>query len=290
MSKEKIVVIQLMGGVGNQLFQYSAARSLSIDLGAKLLIDLSWFAGDHGRLYELGKFNLPIAVINKIPQFPCGAGIFVHKLLRTLTIKKLGATFYNEPSFDWDPDLKKILAPVYLYGYFQSEKYFLPHEKTIRHDLKYDGPYPERCNSLIQRIGEVDSIALHVRRGDYLHNKNMNVYHTQSVQYYKKAITTLSKNLRNPYCFIFSDDSSWVKENLIFDIPFEIVDINSEETPFWDLMLMSKCKHFIIANSTFSWWSAWLGADPQKKVIAPINWFKSNRHVKDLLPSNWINL
>ena len=291
MNRNGKVIVGLMGGLGNQLFQYAAARALSVKLNSHLVIDLSWFLGDYGRKYCLDGFNLPVLYSNRceIPLF--GFGRFVRRLLKELLRKRLGASIYEEPFFHYDDNFRDIKDSVYLKGYFQSPKYFSGFEDQLRADLKFPSDYPEKLKPILKRVNESDAIAIHIRRGDYLASKNnIDRYHSQSNQYYFEAVSLLSKSLKNPYCFIFSDDHSWVKANLSFDIPCEIVDINSMDEPFWDLMLMSRCKHFVIANSSFSWWAAWLSDNSEKMVIAPKKWFKSDESIDDLLPIDWVRL
>jgi len=291
MNRNDTVILGLMGGLGNQLFQYAAARALSLKLNSHLVIDLSWFLGDYGRKCSLESFILPALYSNQYKMALFGFGRFSRRFLKELLRKRLGASIYEEPHFHYDGNFKNIKGSVYLRGYFQSPKYFSGFEDQLRADLKFPSDYPEKLKPILQRIDETDAIAIHIRRGDYLANKkNIDIYHSQSNQYYFEAVSMLSKSLKNPYCFIFSDDHSWVKANLSFDIPYEIVDVNSPDEPFWDLMLMSRCKHFAIANSSFSWWAAWLSDNSQKMVIAPKKWFKFDENIHDLLPIDWVRL
>ena len=291
MNRNNKVIIGVMGGLGNQLFQYAAARALSLKLNSHLVFDLSWFLGDYGRRYCLDRFNLPVIYSNyyKVPSF--GFGRAARHLLKEFLRKRSGALTYKEPHFHYDENFNNIEGTVYLDGYFQSPKYFSGIDDQLREDLKFPSDYPEKLKPILQRIIECDAIAIHVRRGDYLADKkNIEVYHSQSNQYYCEAVSLLAKGLKNPYCFIFSDDHFWVKTQLSINIPHEIVDVNSLDEPFWDLMLMSRCKHFAIANSSFSWWAAWLCDNSGKMVIAPKKWFKSDKSICDLLPTEWVKL
>jgi hypothetical protein len=291
MNRNNKVIVEIMGGLGNQLFQYAAARALSLKLNSLLVIDLSWFYGDYGRNFCLDGFNLPVIYSNRYQILPFGVGRFVRRILKELLRKRSGASIYEEPHFHHDDNFRNIEGSVYLSGYFQSPKYFLGFDDQIRADLKFPSDYPEKLEPILRRIKESDAIAIHIRRGDYLASKkNIDIYHTQSNQYYLEAVGILSKCLKNPFCFIFSDDSTWVKNNLNFNIPYEIVDVNSPDEPFWDMMLMSQCKYFAIANSSFSWWAAWLCDYPKKIVIAPKKWFKSDKGIQDLLPIEWVKL
>lgn len=291
MNRNNRVIVGVMGGLGNQLFQYAAARALSLKLNSILVIDLSWFLGCYGRNYCLDSFNLPVMYSNRYQMLPFGVGRFARRIFKEFLRRRLGASVYKEPYFYYDDNFTSIEDSVYLSGYFQSPKYFLGFDDQIRADLKFPSDYPEKLEPILRRINESDAIAIHIRRGDYLASKkNIDIYHSQSNQYYLEAVGILSKSLKKPYCFIFSDDSTWVKNNLNFNIPYEIVDANSPDEPFWDMMLMSRCKHFAIANSSFSWWAAWLCDNPEKMVIAPKKWFKSDKSTQDLLPIEWVTL
>jgi len=286
------VVIALSGGLGNQLFQYAAGRSLSLSLKADLALDLSWFLGDHNRRYGLENFNLPIKLLNSTSVLPFGIKAFREKISKKFFRSRFGLPVFKEPYFHYNSAFQSIDSPVVLDGYFQSERYFLGCETQIRQDLNFSGTFPEKCLPVYKRIQECDAIAVHVRRGDYLTSKqNVAIYHSLSPEYYVDAVNQLSQWLKNPRCFIFSDDVSWVRDHLQLGIPAEVVDVNSGDEVYWDLRLMSSCKHFVIANSSLSWWGAWLGKDPSKQVIAPRKWFKSDtRNIADLIPAHWSRL
>lgn len=286
----KSVIVGLTGGLGNQLFQYAAGRALSLRLDCHLQIEHSRFLED--RYYELDNFNIPdtIRAFADKQWLPRSFVSIVNRLAKKSLKKYKGLPVYREPFFGYDPLFEDISAPVFLDGYFQSEKYFKACEKEIRQDLALPDAYPVKCLPILDRIKKYDAIAIHVRRGDYVSVKeNSKIYYSQPIEYYQNAITLLSTKVRNPRCFIFSDDLGWVKDNFLLDVPWELVDINSSKEVYWDLILMRQCKHFIIANSSLSWWGAWLGNDHHKIVIAPKNWFKSgDKNTDDLIPINWV--
>ena len=142
---------------------------------------------------------------------------------------------------------------------------------------------------MLAQIDKVNAVSLHVRRGDYLLAKNMSVLGVCGLDYYKKAIEYVAKNVKNPYFFLFSDDIPWVEENLKINYPYEIVDINNGKNSFYDLWLMKNCKHNIIANSSFSWWGAWLNENPNKIVVAPKKWMNTIKKV-EVCPKDWIRI
>ena len=286
------VIVGLAGGLGNQLFQYAAGRALSLKLGNDLKIEHSRFLED--RHYGLENFDIPATIEAYTDRKWLHRNFLsiANRLAKRFLKKRKGLPIYREPHFHYDSRFEDITAPVFLEGYFQSERYFRPFEETIRQDLAIPKSYPIRCLPILDRISQCDAIAIHIRRGDYVSvKKNVNIYHLQSNQYYQSAVTLISQGLKKPRCFIFSDDPAWVIENMKLDLPWEVVNINSTKEVFWDLALMRQCKHFVIANSSLSWWGAWLGNDPYKIVIAPKKWFKSgNLNTQDLIPENWLRL
>jgi hypothetical protein len=144
---------------------------------------------------------------------------------------------------------------------------------------------------IAEQIGRVNAVSLHVRRGDYVKNPKTTATHGLcSLDYYHTAIRYIYETVEQPYFFIFSDDMAWVKEHLKIDAPCQYVDHNQGKESFNDMHLMSLCKHHIIANSSFSWWGAWLNSSPEKIVIAPNKWFANQNNIKDLLPNDWVTL
>lgn len=143
-----------------------------------------------------------------------------------------------------------------------------------------------------QNILSVNAVSLHVRRGDYVSNLTINQFHgTCSLEYYNQAIAQIAKKVETPHFFVFSDDPEWVKSNLKIDYSITIVDHNNADKNYEDIRLMSLCKHHIIANSSFSWWGAWLCRNPNKIVIAPLKWFNDKSiNTTDLIPDGWIKI
>jgi hypothetical protein len=286
------VVVRLVGGLGNQMFQYAAARSLSARIGSSLELDLSWFGTDPDRQYALAPFSIS-ANIYKSQTNVEGVGGWMAKVARRLRFASLdGLPVFSEASFLYDSRIEKVNSPVFLDGYFQTEKYFA----SIRRDIVDDFflktlPIPAAIEVLNQ-IASKDAICVHIRRGDYITNPTANAYHgVCSLDYYRDGIRYISSNLGNPHCFVFSDDPDWVRENFNIDIPATLVDFNRADQAHEDLRLMAACKHFVVANSSLSWWGAWLGKDANKIVVAPAKWFATNHiDTTDLIPSDWLRL
>ncbi|MFM8314005.1 MAG: alpha-1,2-fucosyltransferase [Deltaproteobacteria bacterium] len=290
--ENKSVIVGLSGGLGNQLFQYAAGRSLSLRLNAPLKLDLSWFLGRTDRFYALAPFAVSGATC--IDRFPFSnmAKALSSRISRKLFFSRMGVPIRREPHFHFDPFFENIQEPCFLEGYWQSEAYFEMYQEQILQDFNLIEPVPERCKAVAEEIKNFDAICVHVRRGDYISNpKAAKLYGICSVVYYQTAVRHLGETVKNPKCFIFSDDLAWVKNSL--QLPFEtkIVDINSAESAHWDLYLMAQCKHFVIANSSLSWWGAWLGKALDKKVVAPSRWFLlDDKTDRDLIPKRWERL
>jgi hypothetical protein len=177
----------------------------------------------------------------------------------------------------------------YLHGYWQSERYFAAHADTLRHDLRIVTPPSPENAEMARQIAAAPSVSLHVRRGDYLQS---GAYAACSGDYYRAALHLVAEAAGlTPTIFVFSDDPAWARDHL--DLPFAkvVVDFNGRDTDYEDLRLMSLCRHNVIANSSFSWWGAWLNRHPGKVVVAPKRWF-ADKHLQnpDLLPAGWLSL
>lgn len=287
----KSVVVGLSGGLGNQLFQYAAGRALAKRLGLNVRLDLSWFLVRSDRKYALSSFNIEVDQYLNSSSFTPKLNFLIAKFSRKFMKKRYGLNVFRESSFSFMPNFHEINSPVYLEGYWQSEKYFKDIRLELLQDFSLRMPMSLRNQELMTVIRNSDSICLHVRRGDYISNPHASIFHgICSLDYYERGVAELCSDLENPHIFIFSDDPHWVRQRMNFPYLTTIVDINGPEYAHWDLKLMTECKHFLIANSSLSWWGAWLSNSSNKRVIAPANWFK-NKTVKtqDLLPQEWIS-
>ncbi|HQS38500.1 MAG TPA: alpha-1,2-fucosyltransferase, partial [Methylotenera sp.] len=162
--------------------------------------------------------------------------------------------------------------------------------EQIRKDFTFKLALSVKNSAIIEQISQVNAVSLHVRRGDYVTNAKNAFIGVCSLEYYRKAVEYVKNQVDKPVFFVFSDDIEWVKSNLPIDFPCFYIDHNHGIESFNDMRLMSHCKHHIIANSSFSWWGAWLNANSEKIVIAPQQWFANNTNVNDLLPESWIKL
>jgi hypothetical protein len=293
-----MIIVELQGGLGNQMFQYAFASILAQKNTTTVLLDTSFFnrvektLGFTPRTFELAFFNnqFRIASDSDIRSF--------HYLSTKHKIKrKLGLNYpklYVEPSFEFQEDALSIKSSVYLKGYFQSYKYLLGYEDFIRQLFSFPVEKLDKINiELLLAIKNSNSIAIHIRRGDYVTDEATAQYHGScSLDYYLKAIKLLASENKDFTLVFFSDDSDWVKEQFQ-DLPYSkiFVDHNKAEHSWKDMLLMSSCHHNIIANSSFSWWAAWLNANPDKTVIAPKEWFRTKDiDVITLLPEEWKKL
>ncbi|MFH0972649.1 MAG: alpha-1,2-fucosyltransferase, partial [Patescibacteria group bacterium] len=186
-------------------------------------------------------------------------------------------------------EILKLKDDIFLDGYWQTEKYFKDIEDIIRSEFTLKTEYSNLNPELIAKISSCNSVSMHIRRGDYITNQNTNEFHGICfLDYYKKAINLIAEKFPNPTIFIFSDDLKWCKENIKIKYPIVFVKGNKN---YEDLIMMSKCSHNIIANSSFSWWGAWLNNNPNKIVIAPQKWLNNpNINYSDIIPSTWIKI
>jgi hypothetical protein len=296
-----MIIVRLEGGLGNQMFQYAAARRLAVVNATQLKLDLGWFSdipsGDTQRQFELPSFNCEQEVASP-EEVKALRGIDTKrwpKMLKSL-LKSTGLvpkrTYIREKQFHFDPEILQLQGDVYLDGYWQSEKYFLDASDTIRKDFTLSTDFGPRDKEVAGSIRSCQSVSLHVRRGDYVTSRIVSQQHGSSqLHYYQEAIAQMSARLGNPHFFVFSDDPEWVKTNLQVGVPMTYLDHNGPEKACEDLRLMSLCQHHIIANSSFSWWGAWLSSHQSKIVMAPKRWFNRDDIVTDdLIPQGWLRL
>lgn len=288
-NKSRPVVVGLSGGLGNQMFQYAAGRSLSARLGVSLMLDLSWFGGQVGRQYALSKFNIKAETSIQLAWLPSQVSAIASRLSRRYLPSVMGVPVWREPHFHYASEFAKLSGVVFLEGYWQSHRYFLEIRSQLLQEFALREHLSPSCAKLLDRISVCDAICVHVRRGDYLSNPiAAKVHGTCTVDYYHAGVREICQGLTRPHCFVFSDDPAWVRASLIFDCPMTVVDVNGPDNAHFDLMLMAACRHFLIANSSLSWWGAWLGRQVGKKVIAPARWFlTTDKDTRDLLPETW---
>lgn len=284
-------IVKFNGGLGNQMFQWAFGVALEAKTGVKTIFDMSFFDKKYARPYELDIFGLNCPQVEGLwNKFKLG---LIWKLRKHMADKTFfGTSFYAESHFHYDENLFNVRPNTYIEGFFQSEKYFVGVKDQISSAFQFKSKPDDFNLHLIEQISDSNSVSLHIRRGDYVQKKRyQNLYATCSLYYYKRGVEHISKSVENPTLFVFSDDHSWVKANL--DLPYECIFVsnNSGDKSWEDMRLMSLCKHNIIANSSFSWWGAWLNNNPQKIVIAPKKWFNDKKiNQIDVIPSNWVKI
>lgn len=277
-----MISVKLMGGMGNQMFQYAIARAMAIENNTSFSLDKFSFLlrrdlGSHMtyRNYDLDIFNI----------------------CENFTQPPYEATFIQEPHFNYAEGVKKEIASnisanrnVYLDGYWQSFKYFQPQAKQIAQDFTFKNPISQspQYAEILTRINGCNAVMLNARRTDYLKN---NFHGVMGVPYFNTAKEIIKSRVSDPHFFVFSDDVEWCNKNLS-DSNTTIVGHNFAGAKFDAyLQLMSSCKHFVIPNSTFAWWSAWLCNNIEKIVIAPRSWFADpSIDTNDLIPPSWIRI
>ena len=280
-----MIYSRIRGGLGNQLFQYAVARSLADQLGVNLGLDIREYSASSNFQMGLTKFNIR-AILN--PD-----GLIRHKkdgriLFALENLVGKHKHVYYEPFLSFDKNVLSKQDGTFLKGYWQSEKYFTDKNK-IMEDLEIIKSPTEKNTQIKAKIEECNSISLHIRRGDYVSNST---HGTCDLGYYNKAVQFfIDKYGSNFEIFAFSDDPSWVQKNLELPVKINFISNNSSNNNYEDLRLMTCCMHNIIANSSFSWWGAWLNKNPKKCVIAPKQWFADSKiENKDITPKNWLRI
>lgn len=272
-----MIVSQLMGGLGNQMFQYAIGLSLSQKFNASFSIDLSYLKRrDFGPLFVYRDYDLDIFEIN--PNFE-------------VSEKNL---ILQERFFQFDNDVEKFVKnnidkDILLIGQWQSYLYF--NEIELRKHFIFKDKIENSdiyTQNLLNKIRKSNSIMINVRRTDYLNTDFHGVF---GIEYIRQSVEIIKTKVENPHFFIFSDDIEWCNQNIDLD-NMTIVDHKFKGPKFSHyLQLMSNCKHFIIPNSTFAWWSAWLNQNSDKIVIAPKRWFnREDINTEDLIPKKWIRI
>ncbi|MDI6046611.1 alpha-1,2-fucosyltransferase [Flavobacterium yafengii] len=295
-----MIVARMDGGLGNQMFQYALASILAQKNNATVRLDMNFFDQTEKRLGHTPR-NFELTIFNNFYTPAATTDILFFKQLSVFSKVKrdLGFNYpkmYQESSFSYDEKVMTTRTPVYLSGFFQSYKYFIGYENLIRKLFAFPVETLDEVNKkVIANIKSTNAIAIHIRRGDYVTDATTKQYHGNcSVDYYFKAISLLAERNKDFTLFFFSDDNNWVKEQFE-NLPYskQFINHNNGGNSWKDMFLMSSCNHNIIANSSFSWWAAWLNANPEKRVIAPKKWFEKSEeqmNTKDLIPPEWMRL
>jgi hypothetical protein len=295
-----MIVVNLIGGLGNQMFQYACGYALGreLDLAVKVATDMydGYSLHNGPELSQVFPTSAPVAELRDLrnllgrwrarPKIRRWLGHGATRLLR-------GHYFIVEQQFRYDKELQDLPSRgAYLQGYWQSERYFKRHTDALRREFVFKSAPTGRNRALAHQIRQNVSVSLHIRRGDYASRPKTLAYHGLcEPEYYFRAIEYIRRHVPKFRLFAFSDDPQWVAGTLRPRYPdMVVVDHNAGDQSHNDMRLMSLCNHHIIANSSFSWWGAWLNPNPNKIVIAPNDWFANGPGTVDLIPEKWVRL
>ena len=269
-----MITTYLISGLGNQMFQYAVGRALSLRLNTELFLDLNWFSEEpRKRKFELDKYNINVS---KTPVDSVG-----------YLVKEIeDRVFY--------PKVLSLPDNTFLMGYWQSGRYFEDYADVIRSELTLKIPLSEKSRDWARKIqNDPVPVSIHVRRGDYVNDSFcVKFFYQLSIEYYDRAVRILHENFPEMSLYIFSNDLDWCRRIFNYDVPMNFVDGNDEDHGYEDLELMKLCRHHIIANSTFSWWGAWLDGRQGSLVFAPDRHYVYENSVHELgrYPDHWIIL
>jgi len=281
------------------MFQYSAALSLSYETQSPLLItnDMSSYFNQHnnGPLDQIFPISSKRATKSDLYKV---LGLKSSPILRYLLFSEKSffhnwnfKSVVNESNFHLANKFLSDGDDLYLHGYFQSENFFIKSCEFVRSEFIFEDRLTQNCESLFNEIRRHPSASIHIRRGDYLNRRNSKLFHACDLDYYLRAMQYVASRTEKIKFYIFSDDPKWAHENFYHKgYDFCIINTISNAAAQTDMFLMSLCDHNIIANSTFSWWAAWLNSNNDKIVISPDKWFKNGRNASDLIPNSWIKI
>ncbi len=293
-----LIISCIIGGLGNQMFQYAAARALALARGLPLRLDVSGFDG-YGlhQGFELQRVFHCEAELASAADLRDVLGWRAAPVLRRVLARPglaalRGPAFVVEPHFHYWAGIRDVPATAYLQGYWQSQKYFADAASALRTDFAFRQPLSAENAAWAERIGRCAAVSLHVRRGDYVSDARTHAAHgVCSPDFYRAAARHIAGCVDAPEFFVFSDDIAWARDNLGIGHPCHYLDHNRGAESYNDMRLMSLCRHHILANSSFSWWGAWLNPGTDKVVVAPSRWFAGGeRRVDDLFPNGWVTL
>jgi Glycosyl transferase family 11 len=289
--------VAVYGGLGNQMFQYAFCTALNKQ-GAKTRLSFNcYFYFKHHNGFDLARaFKLNLPPQQAFLSFILEHGTFLYRnklvagAIRRLAIwqEQRQQLYREQKEFVTDPAVFQQQQTLF-YGTWQSEEYFHSIADHIQQQFVFNTPHDERNKAVIEKINASNAVSIHIRRGDYLKThwqSSLNVI--KDLTYYKNAVAHIESHVSNPAYFIFSDDMEWVKENLPL-ANCTYVDHNKGKQSYIDMYLMSQCRHNIIANSTFSWWGAWLNKNKSKIVIMPERWMNDNE-CPGIFPQHWIKM
>jgi len=281
-----MVTVRIIGGLGNQMFQYAVGRAIALRRNTSLALDVSAYSDNGLRQYSLGVFRI-------VGNLTSGGLMGIGRLRGLCARVRIPGLPYVliERGFGFDPSVLEAPGNVYLAGYWGSEKYFKEIEEVIRREFCFKSePYGQNAE-MAASIRSMNSVCVHVRRSDLVTNPHANqMFGTCSLDYYRSAAQLIASKVSSPCFFVFSDEPDWARANLELEGTTTFVSHNGWEKGYEDLRLMALCRHHIIANSTFSWWGAWLSTSGGI-VVAPRKWFNIPKmDTTDLVPERWVRV
>jgi hypothetical protein len=291
--KEKIVV-KIEGGLGNQMFQYAFGMSIALKYNAILVLDISYYNNNECHNgFELSDVFLLDSKVSVRKKFQGGflaSNRYLVKVIDFIGIRKyLLPCHFFEQLYRFNDILSPECANNYYTGFWQNELYFSDIRNKILDDFSFKRSLSVKNMELLNKVKNSNSVAIQVRRGDYVSNKSTNEFHgTCEVNYFYDAIEVIKKENSNIEIYIFSDDIDWAKNNIFFNSISYFINLNKGNEAYLDMLLMSNCKHVVISNSSFGWWAAWINKNPFGVVVAPKRWFNSlTIDTSDLCPKTW---
>jgi len=312
-----MVVSRIFMGLGNQMFQYAAGRSLSLHKKVPLKLETTSYERYDRRKFELNTFftiDCEIASAEEVLKYQISQPVkrVWNKFFPKDKIRFLGLPYeetgikrtllqvnellspsykkrtYLEAEYHYNPDFFKAPDDVFLIGYWMSWRYFEKFDKEIRKDFTVRPGLVAHLIDIEREIRQKNSVSVHIRRGDFTTPGNLLIHGVIPVEFYQKAIAEVSSKTSAPHLYVFSDDIAWVKENLKTEFPITFVSNEISKSAIEDFYLMTLCKHNIIANSTFAWWAAYLNNNPGKMVFAPEKWLNvAPYNYRDVYPLSW---
>lgn len=295
-----MIMVRLEGGLGNQLFQYSHGLALQMRHGGRLVFDRRLVRDDPSRANALSLITDldPSGLADPLVSFGlrsyAGACVRIVGSLQGRTdeasqrLARLGVR-HQFKTRHLDLDNAPTLPFIYLNGNFMSEKYFARAAERVRSSIHFGRALGPQTRDLVARIGSTDSVAVHVRRGDYLSDQWRDKLNVCTKDYYERAVAVVREKLDRPSFYVFSnslDDMHWIRKNYRF-LPEETVFVAPGASDLEHFALMATCRNFIISNSTFSWWASYLSNDPDKVIVAPSLWNRNIWDMSDIYCSNW---
>jgi hypothetical protein len=282
-----MIIVKIIGGIGNQLFQYAVGRAVANYHQVPLKLDITGYETYNlHNGFRLDQFNIEanLATPAEVTILKGGSNI-LYRLLRAAGLVKFKTYYAEKQRSIYDPAVFEE-SSRYLDGYWQNEKYFLQIRQVLLEEFSSKTPLSTLAQGYLSRIQNTNAVSLHVRRGDYLRHPEIGVL---DLSYYQQAHSYLISKVENPVFYIFSNDQAWCKQNLKFIE--NALYIEDTATEIDDLILMSQCRHNIVANSSFSWWGAWLNKNVNYKIIiAPKKWRRDDLQNFKYLPDSWVKI